>query len=76
MGKKVFSFCFAIDSHPQSNLYYWPFSFLILIVIELFKQGSVVNGFFSSILEQSGWSENYSLLGTCCQLGICCCGML
>ena len=24
-------------------------------------------------MELSCWSENYSLLGTCCKLGICCC---
>lgn len=31
-----------------------------------------IDGFLSSILEQSCWPQNYSFLGTRCQLGICC----
>ncbi|KAK8583900.1 hypothetical protein V6N13_109288 [Hibiscus sabdariffa] len=45
-----------------------------LLIKELLSAAFVTDGFFlPSIPEQSSWSKNNSLLGACCQLGICSC---
>jgi len=54
-----------------SEMYFCSVEVILHFCYGISEVAPVLYGVLQSILEQSSWSQNNSLLGTYCQLGIC-----